>query len=336
MRIKPQDIELHLTSGLPAVTLVEGEESLLAIEAGDTLRHHALELGYERRTLDVGAGFNWGELMEARSDLSLFATDTLLELRLAKGKLDAKAIKALMYYLEDPPPEKRLVILSPGLERGENNKAWVKQIDQMGWWVSAPKMFEKQFKNWIRDELNKRRLRLAPEGLELLTGLVEGNALAAKQEIEKLGLFATDEPMSAEQVAHVISDNARYTVFDLINACLLGNVPKTIRVCETLEAEGAEPIALMGMINRTLDQLTKIMDNGGNTSDQALSSAGVFGAGKDGIKAAMRRLNPNSLLALHQQASRTDRAIKGQSKTPAWLSLTQLALRIAGARTPAS
>lgn len=335
MKVDAGQLERNLAQGLPPVILIEGDESLLAIRAGDTIRQHALSLGFERRVLDAGAGFNWGELMEARTDLSLFATETLIELRLPKGKLDAKATKALQFYLEDPPPEKRLVIQCPGLERGEANKAWVKQINQVGWWISAAKISLARFPNWLRQELNQHRIRVDAEGFDLLLARVEGNALAAQQEIDKLSLFADEAEMSADQILKISAQSARYTVFDLIDACLLGNVDKTVQICTTLEAEGAEPVQLMGMINSTLEKLTVILEHPGGQS-AAFAAAKVFGRNEGNFKAALRRINQTRLLTLHQQALRVDRAIKGQSKTPAWLSFTQLALRIAGAPTPAS
>ncbi|MGB0965961.1 MAG: DNA polymerase III subunit delta [Litorivicinus sp.] len=335
MKVQADQLEGQLARGIPAVTLIEGDETLLVIESGDLIRQHALELGYERQVMDAGPSFNWGELIQARSDLSLFATETLLELRLPKGRLDAKAVKALDYYLQDPPPEKRLVIQCPGLERGEANKAWVKQVNQLGWWISAPKFDLSKFPNWVRGELNRRRIRLDEDAFQLLIERVEGNALAAKQEVEKLALFAGDEPMSADEVAQISAESAKYTVFNLTDACLYGRIEKVIHICKTLEAEGAEPIAIMGMMNNTLEKLSKILDHSGGQA-AAFSHAKVFGRSESAFKSALSRINRNTLIALHQQASRTDRAIKGQSKTPAWLSLTQLALRLAGARTPAS
>ena len=318
--------------GLPPVILIESNETLLSIEASDLIRHDALARGYERQVMDAGPGFSGAELIEARSELSLFATETLIELRIHKDKLDAKTAKALAFYLEDPPPEKRLVIQMPALHRDERKKAWVKQVDKIGWSIGIPTITLDGFDKWLRGELNQARVRLDDEAKELLLAGVEGNALAARQEVNKLKLFAGDEQaMTAQQVAEITSESARYTVFDLVDNCLAGQIEKVVQICATLEAEGVEPLSVMGMMHRTLENLMVLTKNPNDWQ-----AARVFGRSQDKYRLALRRLNEKSLLPLLQQASRVDRACKGQSNTAPWLSLTQLALRLAGARTPAT
>lgn len=332
MKVPLRDLPNRLTSGLPSVVLVESDEPLLSMDACDLIRSAVLELGFERQVIDAGPGFNSNQLMEARNELSLFATETLIELRFAKPKLDAKTVKALLFYLEDPPPEKRLVIQIPALGKDERKKAWVNKVDQLGWVVSIPKVGLDGFDKFLREELNRVRVRLDDEARELLRFRVEGNTLAARQEVEKLTLFAGDQPMTAQELASITGESARYTVFDLIDNCLRGDIQRVAHICRTLEAEGVSPLEIMGLLNFTLEGLSIL-----TRSPNDWRTARVFNTrSQDNYRLALRRINQKSLLPILQQASRVDRAIKGQSPTPAWLSLTQLALKLAGANIPAS
>lgn len=330
MKFAPEDLERNLAMGLPPVTLIEGDETLLTLEAADKIRALALTHGFEREVLDVGPGFNWARVMEARTELSLFAQDSLLELRMPKSKLDVKADKALSYYLEDPPPQKKLIIQCPKVEiRAKRVPKWVQAIDQAGWWISCPLIYADKFGNWLRGELNQARVQLTPEAFELLLSRVEGNALAARQEVQKLSLFQGEQPLTVDEIAQISAESARYSIFDLIDACLSGNAQRTAQICQTLEAEGAEAMAVASMLYRTIEQLNLGADLGWD-------KARVPGFKQRVFKACLNRHKKAGLVALNQQALRADRAIKGQSPTPKWLSVTQLALKLASAGALAS
>ncbi|QGG81035.1 DNA polymerase III subunit delta [Litorivicinus lipolyticus] len=335
MKIRPDQLPKQLAQGLAPVIMVEGEETLLCIEAADRVRAAARAAGYEREVLDAGPGFDWGQLIEARSGLSLFATLTLLELRLVKGKLDAKAEKALTFYLDDPSPEKCLLITAPKLEPSQTKKGWFKQVEQQGWHVSCAKIYSDKFGAWLKGELRNQGVALTDEGFDALMLRVEGNALAARQEIQKLHLFFQGQPMSDLDVAKITAESARYTVFELTDACLDGKVAKVDHILSVLEAEGAAPLGILRLIARDLSMLTDIQSHP-NGIRAGAQSAPTIANKRPKLERAANRLSANALLSLNQQALRVDRAVKGQNKTPAWLSLSQLALKIAGARTPAS
>ena len=335
MKISPEKLPEQLRGSLPAVVLVEGEETLLRIESTDRIRAAATAAGYEREVLDAGPVFDWGRLAQARSGMSLFATTTLVELRLAKGKLDARAEAALNHYLDDPSPEKCLLVSAPKLDKGQNNKAWYKRIASDGWVVSCPKIYADKFGKWLAGEVRNQGLGLTREGFDALLLRVEGNPLAARQEIQKLFLFFDGQPLSDADVARITAESARYTVFDLSEAALNGQVDKVSRILATLESEGADAFGVLRLIARDVALLADIKSHPGGLR-AGVAAIQTYPMQRDRLAGAAKRLSDNAVLALSQQALRVDRSIKGQNTTPAWLSLSQLALKIAGARTPAS
>ena len=334
MKLKPSDLKARLNSPLPPVILIEGEETLLCIESQDQVRATAKQQGFtEREVHDAGPGFDTGVLIEARGGMSLFADKTLIELRLAKPKVDAKIEKALTFYLDGAPEDKCLLITAPKLERGEARKNWFKQASSLGWHVECTKIYANQFGSWLQSEVSNAGLRLQRDAFEMLVMRVEGNALAARQEIQKLQLFATDQAMNADEVNRICANSARYGVFDLTDACLAGNVAKVRSMLKVIEAEGSDVLGLLRLISNDIGALNKAFQHPSGLN-AGLSAVGGFANKQKLLRQAGSRMNARQLVSLNQLALKVDQAAKGQSKTPAWLLLNQLALNLAGAHTP--
>lgn len=219
MKLRPGELTGRLKGPLPTVILIEGEETLLCIESQDKVRAAARAQGFtEREVYDTGPGFDPATLMQARSGLSLFSEKTLIELRHAKPKLDAKIEKALAFYLDGAPDDKCLVISAPKLDKGEKKKNWFKQLSSLGWHVECAKIYPEQYAGWLRSELKQAQIQVTDDGLSALLMRVEGNALAARQEIEKLKLFAGDSQWmrirsaGSAQKAHVTACSSSPTL----------------------------------------------------------------------------------------------------------------------------
>lgn len=342
MKIYPEKLASQLSSLAP-VYVVGGEEWLLVEEAIDQIRLAARQQGYtEREKLHVDKGFDWSQLLMASASLSLFASKRLLEIRIptsAPGKEGGQAITELA---NNPPPDTIVLVILGKLERGTRNSKWYKSLDQAGVSVECWPVDANRLPGWIKQRLQAKGLRPTPSAVELLCSRVEGNLLAAKQEIDKLSLSLSTnksdqtnsgQTISDQDIADAVSSSARYDIFSLIDASLEGDIPRVARMLKGLQDEGAEPIMLNAMFTRelrTLADLRHKIDNGQNLN-AVLNS--VWGKRKPIVGNALKRYNSTRLQGLLLRAGQVDRIAKGAeftSHSHAWHAFTNLVIATAG------
>ncbi len=319
--------ESFVPEPLLPVYLFFGEEPLLLQEAADRLREEARRQGFgERVVWTVEGGFDWSRLWEAASP-SLFSPRTLIELRLGKIGEGGKAIRA---YAEAPSPDALLVLHAGRLDASQQKSAWFQAVERAGAVVHAPALEASRLPGWIRERAAAKGLALTPEAVELLAARVEGNLLAASWEIEKLALLyqgAIDE----EKVMMAVADSARFTVYHLADAALLGEKGKAARVLQRLREEGVEPpLVLWALVReiRTLASLAFALERG-EPEGKAMARLRIWERRRPLMKGALRRHASASLQGLLVEAAAIDRAIKGGADDP-WQGLLQLALKLAG------
>ena len=332
--IRPDELERHLSRRLAPVYLIGGEEPLFVREAQDAVRAAARKAGYaERVVLDVESGFDWNRLAEAAANLSLFGDRRLIELRLPTGRPGSAGSKAIADYCQAPSPDAILLILTGALDAGQRRAAWVNTIEKEGVFVYAWPLPLPQLPQWVEERLRRHGLSATPEAVELLALRSEGNLLAAAQEVEKLALlFDKGARLDAEQVAAAVADSARYTVFDLSDAVLRGQLGRCVRILRGLQDESEEPVLALWALARDLRVATGLAE--GAPAQELFKQEKVFGKVQ---QAALQRLAQQApaaaLRELLQQAARIDRIIKGVATGRPWdelLQLTTAAARLAG------
>lgn len=330
-RLRPDQLDGALRRQLAPVYLVCGEEPLLLQEAGDSIRQAARKAGFsEHERYHGDAGFDWDILLTSANSLSLFADRKLIEVRIDSGKTGDKGAKALAALCDNPSPDTLLLILLPG--KPDQRTKWFKQIDSIGavvqvWPISGP-----QLPHWIEQRLAAAGLHAERPAVELLAARVEGNLLAAVQEIEKLKLLAEGPTISLETVTAAVSDSARYDVFGLIDKALSGNARAAIKTLQGLRGEGAETTVILWALARdirTLCQLAQATHQGHNF-DTACKHAGVWDKRKPLVQQALRRLHLNQLQLLLRKANAVDKAIKGMRDADPWDELLDLTLNLSG------
>jgi DNA polymerase-3 subunit delta len=249
MRLNSHQLPAQLRQSLPPVIMVSGDEPLQKGEALDAVRLAARQQEFtEREIIDVGNPFDWSELAAVADNLSLFGDKRLIELRLSSAKIGNDGGKAIQHYIERPPEDTCLLITCPRLERAQNQSKWVKAIEQQGILVTVWPLEHKQLPGWLQQRMNALGLKAEPGAAQWLAERVEGNLLAAVQELEKLMLLQGPGPLSLEQMMASASDSARYTVFDLADAALAGEPARTVRIIRTLQAEGSpQPLVLWAL-----------------------------------------------------------------------------------------
>ncbi|HET7359927.1 MAG TPA: DNA polymerase III subunit delta, partial [Rhodanobacteraceae bacterium] len=242
---------------LQPVYLLAGEE-LLVLEAADALRARARELGYaEREVMDVESGFDWNDLARAAAGMSLFASRRLLDLRLPTGKPGKEGSAAIVEYCARPAPDTVLLVTCVQWNR-KNEGAWSRAMDEAGTMIVfwPPKVAE--WPAWIDARMATRGLQATPDAIALLAERVEGNLLAAVQEIEKLAVLHGEGRLDAATLESLVVDSARFDVFKLVDAAFAGDGARALRILDGLRAEGEELIALMGWLGTQLQLASRL------------------------------------------------------------------------------
>lgn len=332
MRLYPEKLTDHLQQKLLPVYLVSGDEPLLLQECCDQIRQKArAENCNEREIIEGGvSNFNWQDILHSASNMSLFADRKLIELRLPSGKPGAEGSKALCEYLDIASGDDVLLIVSGKIDKQSTNSKWYKALDKAGVTVQVWPVDAKNLPRWLQQRVRNAGMSIDDDALRLLCERMEGNLLAAVQEVEKLKLLAADSKITMQTVTEAVSDNARYNLFDMADNALKGNTSVSLRMLYGLRAEGTEPpVVLWALVReiRTLYEAQLDCDSGQSTQ-QALSSRRVWQNRMPLMQAALTRHNTHSLSLLLEQAARADGSIKGFADGKPWDNLSRLVITL--------
>jgi DNA polymerase-3 subunit delta len=333
MNIRFDDLPTQISQGLKPVYIISGDEPLQAGEACDAIRRQARAQGFsEREVMHVEKSFDWEQFLAASNSLSLFAEQRLLELRMPSGKPGDKGSKALQEYARNPAPDTVLLIIAGKIEKAAQNSKWYKALDGVGASVQVWPVDAKMLPQWIRRRMQAKGMQPAAEAVTLLAERVEGNLLAAAQEIDKLLLLHGAGPIDFAAMADSVADSARYDIYGLVDAALIGDTKRVLRMLAGLKAEGAETVLLLWALTRevrSLQGMAKQIDQG-ERLDQVITKYRVWPKRKPLVTAALRRHNNQAWLNMLQRAARLDLMIKGRKTGNVWDELLQLCLLMAG------
>lgn len=336
MQLRLEALDGQLAKGLAPLYVITSDEHLLALEAADRIRKTARAQGYtERDVLTVERTFKWGELLAANQALSLFGDKKLIELRIPTGKPGKDGSAALQSYAKDLSPDNLTLITLPKLDWQTAKAAWVTTLQQAAVYIEIPNIERAQLPQWIGMRLSSQGQSAERQSLDFIADRVEGNLLAAHQEIQKLGLLYEPGRLTFEQVHDAVLNVARYDVFKLSEAMLLGDATRLARMLEGLKGEGeALPLVLWAVTEeiRTLLKLKSGMGQG-RPLGALLKEYRIWGPRERMMEPALRRVSLATLEAALQDAAQVDRMVKGlRSKAfagDAWDAMLQLSLRVA-------
>ena len=332
MRVKAEQLPQHLGKGLQPLYLVFGDEPLLAQEAADQIRARAREDGCaEREVLTAERDFNWRMLLTSGNSLSLFASRRLVEVRIPSGKPGTDGSEALQAYSARLPPDTCTLVLCPKLDKQAQASKWFKAVEQAGVTVPVYPVERDRLPAWIGARLAGQEQSADPAALRFLADQVEGNLLAAHQEVQKLALLFPPGRLSFEQIREAVADVARFDVFKLADALLAGDAARLSRILEVLRAEGEEPVLVLWAMAReirTLAALRAGLDRGEDLL-RLMRDAWVWEARQKLVEQALRRHSRPRLLAGLRRAAGIDRMIKGLARGDVWDELLQLGLVLA-------
>jgi DNA polymerase-3 subunit delta len=336
MQLRPEALEAQLAKGLAPLYVISSDEHLLALEAADRIRRAARAAGYtERDVLSVERTFKWGELLAANQAMSLFGDKKLIELRIPSGKPGKDGSAALQNYARELNPDNLTLITLPKLDWQTAKAAWVASLQQAAVYIEIPIVERAQLPNWIGMRLSQQGQGADRQGLDFIADRVEGNLLAAHQEIQKLGLLYEPGKLTFEQVHDAVLNVARYDVFKLSEAMLGGDAGRLARMLEGLKGEGeALPLVLWAVAEeiRTLLKLKAGMAQG-RPLGALMKEYRIWGPRERMMEPALRRVSLGTLEAALQDAAQVDKMVKGlrskQFAGDAWDAMLQLALKVA-------
>jgi len=341
MQVRADQLPQHLTKGVRSLYTVWGDEPLLAQEAGDAIRAAARAAGCTERQVHTvsGAHFDWSSLLGASQAMSLFADRQLIEIRIPGGKPGKDGSEALQRYCEQLGDEVVTLIQLPRLDRTQQSSGWFSALDAAGVTVRVDPVERKALPQWIaqRLALQGQRVQGGDEGqrtLAFFADRVEGNLLAAHQEIQKLGLLYPPGELGFEQIEAAVLNVARYDVFKLGEAVLAGQVARALRMLEGLQAEGEAAVLVHWTLAEDIRALKRVRDavSGGKPLPMALRENRVWGVRERLFERAVPLLTDNGLAALLEAAQVCDGLVKGLRHPDwpldAWESLRRLVLML--------
>ncbi|QLH43728.1 MAG: DNA polymerase III subunit delta [Coxiellaceae bacterium] len=318
IKITAEQLPQHLQR-LKPIYIVSGEEPLLVSEAAAQIRAAVLAAGYqaaERFVLETG--FNWDNFTLATQSLGLFSQKNLIELRVNDLKFNETGRKTLSNYGTHPAEDKILLMTMPKLDSAMLNTAWFKTLANSAVFIPIWPLERSQLPIWLKKRLQMRGLNADATALELLAQASEGNLLAAEQTVAKLELLHPNSTLTAEQIANAISDQARFSIFDIVDSALLGEIERVMRIYQGLQAEGTEMVLLLWAMTRELRTLLAIAEDTakGTSIAQALIQHKVWEKRKPIVAAALKRHSLSNLQTLLAKASLLDQMIKGGRGNP--------------------
>jgi DNA polymerase-3 subunit delta len=335
MRLSPRQLPDALNKELAPLYLLSGDEPLQLGEAADAVRSAARKAGYDsREVFSEDTGIAWRELTGNASSLSIFAEKKIIELRIPSGKFGNEGAQALTDYCAHLPNDTLLLIICGKLASSSLKTRWFQTLDKAGAVVQVWPQEGRDLLAWLQHRAQLRGLQMDAEGLKMLAARVEGNLLAAAQEIEKLYVLYGAGTLSAKQLLDAVADSSRYDVFGFGDALLTGKPARMVKILDSLKAEGvAAPVVLWSVTREArLLLAVKAAVKQGQTQDAALQQLKVWDKRKPLLNSALQRLNGDALHHVLLLSAAADRQIKGEQRGDPWETLLSVCIVFAGVR----
>lgn len=332
MRLKPEQMAAELLKGLAPVYFVSGDEPLQLGEAADAIRAAAREAGYDlREVLVADAGFSWSELTDSAGSLSIFADKKIIDLRLSSGTPGAEGAKALIAYCERLPEDTLLLITGAKMASSSLKTQWFQALDKVGCIIQVWPLEGQDLMRWLQQRMQRRGLQAETEGIKILASRIEGNLLAAAQEIEKLYVLYGEGHLSQQQIFEVVADSSRFDVFKLMDSVLAARVDRIFKILSGLQAEGvAAPVVLWALTReaRVLIRIKQALAQGQNRA-LAFKNNQIWDKRQSLMSDALNRLSDSDLNNILVLSAKADRQIKGQQQGEPWETLLAVCLMFA-------
>ena len=338
MRLAANQLHQHLKNNLAPLYVLVGDEPLAQSECLDAIRAAARKAGADERTsLIVERNFNWQQIQQFGQAMSLFSSLRVLEIHIPSGKPGVDGGKALTELANHLIPDTTVMIVLPSLEREAKNSAWFGALQNASSLIELNEITPTQLRNWLSARLAAQNQSTDTTSLAFIAHQVEGNLLAAHQEIQKLGLLYPAGEISADAVREAVLNVSRFDAFQLGEAVLAGDAERTTRILQGLQDEGENAVAVMNPLMWVLRPLVRIKqaEARGENLTNAMTNARIYGERQNLVKRALGRLSLRQLEAALQKLCDIDKTAKGVMQGDAWLELSRLCFGLAKVRARA-
>ncbi len=333
MKVYPDNLAGDLKKRLRKLYIVSGDEQLLVQEATDMVRRSLRSYGFiERELFHVEAGFDWSSLLQSASSMSLFVEKKLIEVRLTSGRPGSQGGKVLTELLDQLNGDNVLLLVLPRVGQDVQRSNWFKTLFAEGAFVQIWPIEAKDLPGWLTNRFRDAGFKVTRDAVELMADRVEGNLLAAAQEIERLKLKAVGRVVDVREITDEVTDSARYDVFKLLDSAIAGDAEKSIRMIKGLKAEGVEIMFILAMTVKELRNLEK-MKTGletGRSRQTVLKSAKVWKNREALVSKCLHRQNLDGLRRMVSSIGQTDRVVKGLEIGDPWRILEDVILDLSG------
>lgn len=330
MALRADQLAGSLKRGLAPVYLVGGEEPLLLLECCDQIREAARAQGFaERELLQVEKGFDWSSLGQAATP-GLFATRKIIDLRLRTGKPGREGARVLGEWADAPDPDMILMVSCEKWDKSSRSSKWASKLEKAGQRVDIWPVKAQELPRWLEQRMLVHGMHPEPEALRILADRLEGNLLAARQEIDRLALIRGAGTVTVDDVMKVVADSSRFETFALAEHMLSGNLHDGLRVAAGLKRMDTPLPLLVGALLRELKvvEAYSLAVRGGENESMVFRRLNVWQNRQHTIRTAARRLGTLKLFAAFKMLSLIDRQSKGRAKGDPWQSIDTLLLQL--------
>lgn len=330
MQLKADQLAGSLKRGLAPIYLVGGEEPLLLLECCDQIRQAAREQGFvERELLQVESGFDWSTLEQVAAP-SLFATQKIIDLRLRTGKPGREGAKVLTQWANAPDPNMLLLVSCEKWDKSSRNSKWASSLANAGQRVDIWPISARELPRWLEQRMQKHGMHPEPEVLKILADRLEGNLLAARQEIDRLALIKGAGTVTVDDVMKVVADSSRFDAFALAEHMLTGNLRNGLRVAAGLKRMDTPIPLLLGALLKELRvvEAYSLAVRGGENESTVFRRLNVWQNRQYTVRAAARRLGTLKMFGAFRMLSLIDRQSKGRAAGDPWQSIDSLLLQL--------
>mgnify|MGYP001159963911 FL=1 len=333
MKISSNNLSGQLKKSLLPCYFVSGDEPLLVQEALDSIRQTAHENGFTSRDLFFQTqGFDWNEIFESSRNLSLFSEKRIIELRLTTGRPGREGSAAIIDIIEQIDDDLLFLISSPKLDKQSLSSKWVKSLESSGCRVEVWPVNIKDLPKWIELRMKKYDFLPDSDSIKLISSRVEGNLLAANQEIEKLALQLEKGRITEEDIRRTIVDSSRFDVYKLLDAVLEGDSRRSLKILNGLKQEGIEVLVILWALARELRVLIKIAVGfeSGENINSLMNKIGVWRNRQNLVRTCINRHKSSEFYYLIQSIFYADSVAKGQLIGDKWQYTTNIIVQLSG------
>ncbi len=336
MKVYANQFVSKLRESLQPVYIVSGDEELLVQEACDAIRDRLKEEGYLQRDLfHAGTGFDWSQVLYSANSMSLFAERRILEIRMSGPRPEDKG-KSLMALVESLQEETILLCVMPRVDKAVQRTKWFTAMEKRGFFYQVWPVKVNELPAWVNNRFRQAGLSATRDAVRIMVDRIEGNLLAAAQEIERLKLFSEDGKVDAGMVMRGVADSSRYDVFELIDAAVAGNARRVVRIVQGLKLEGVEVLYIVAMLCRELRSLSMMAGIAQEKSmAEALKNGRVWDNRKSLVTGCLQRSSGKVFDHLLVRLNEVDGMVKGVVDGDPWQEITSVSLRLGGLEVPA-